>query len=235
MYTLIETRSGDMVERVKTVKMSRPQLRGEKRNITPPDMVKRNALLKQRKLTRDLAANFKNGDRLYTLSFRQNPDGKELSKIAARFFRRIKRTHPEAAIYIKVTEKGEKLGKYHFHIVMKREVSLEAIEKAWEYGSVNVKIIYSAPDFRRLAEYLLKMHRPPGQKAWVSGRANKKPVEKRSKLNRKSFVKVPAGSIKIRDKTYKLEDWEEHADPFTMERVQYAIYFLRREGQDEHS
>ena len=227
MYTKTEIRSGGMLETIKKRKRDiKTRVRREKMNESSDSQKKRNEIRQQFKLERELAANFENGDYYVTLNFSDDCGMEEFKKRTAKMLRRLRSMNGGLFEYINVPEIGPISGKYHLHIVISKSITPEMITEAWEWGSVNIKIIYSAPRFKRLAEYLLKKNTPEGMKAWTCGRANKKPEEKTKKIRRKNFRKVPAEELRVAGKLYRREDWIEYEDPFTMEVVQHAWYFL---------
>lgn len=227
MYTKTEIRSGGMLETIKKRKRDiKTRVRRERMNESSESQKKRNEIRQHFKLERELAANFKNGDYFVTLNFADECGLDEFKKRTAKLMRRLRAMHGRQFAYICVPEKGPISGKYHLHIVLPKDITPEMLTEAWEWGSVNIKVIYSAPRFKRLAEYLLKKNTPEGMKAWTCGRANKKPVEKTQKIRRKNFRKVPAEELRVAGKLYRREDWIEYEDPFTMEVVQHAWYFL---------
>lgn len=218
--------SGPMLEITKSVKADRPGRRGEKRRRTPEEMQAANRREREKKLTRLIAANFSKGDYFLVLTFREEPDEGKLSGMLAKFFRKL-RKKAETVKYILCIEKGSRGGRLHCHLLLNKEVAYSDIAQAWEWGQVRSSAVYSETDFRGLAQYILKSERGDGEKAWRSSRNLHKPVEKVKKVSAKSFRKTPAGEIKVNGKVYKLESAEEHFDPFTMENVQYAVYFCR--------
>lgn len=227
MYTKTEIRSGGMLETIKKRKRDiKTRVRREKMNESSESQKRRNEIRQRFKLERELAANFKNGDYFVTLNFADECGLDEFKKRTAKLMRRLRAMHGRQFAYICVPEKGPISGKYHLHIVLPKDITPEMLTEAWEWGSVNIKVIYSAPHFKQLSEYLLKKNTPEGMKAWTCGRANKKPVEKTQKIRRKNFRKVPAEELRVAGKLYRREDWIEYEDPFTMEVVQYARYFL---------
>lgn len=227
MYTKTEIRSGGMLETIKKRKRDiKTRVRREKMNESSESQKRRNEIRQRFKLERELAANFKNGDYFVTLNFADECGLEEFKKRTAKLMRRLRAMHGRQFAYICVPEKGPISGKYHLHIVLPKDITSEMLVEAWEWGSVNIKVIYSAPHFKQLSEYLLKKNTPEGMKAWTCGRANKKPVEKTQKIRRKNFRKVPAEELRVAGKLYRREDWIEYEDPFTMEVVQHAWYFL---------
>lgn len=221
------------MEITKSVKADRPESRGEKRKRTPEEMKAANRREREKKLARLIAANFSKGDYFLLLTFREEPDESKLPGMLAKFFRRL-RKKAETVKYILVIEKGSRGGRLHCHLLLNKEVAYADIAAAWEWGQARSSAVYSEMDFRGLAQYMLKSERGDGEKAWRSSRNLNKPVEKVKKVSAKTFRATPASEIKVNGNIYKLESVEEHFDPFTMENVQYAVYFCRewRQGKN---
>lgn len=234
MYVEKQIHSGCMVEKIKRRKINRNERpRRKKEKMSSDDQKRRNEVNRKNRLLREISANFENGDLFVSLNAKDDMTLEETNKRFKQFIRTLKKQCTEANVYIKVVEEGEKSGKHHIHLLLKGSITLEMLTKAWKWGSVNVKPIYSAPDFEQIAEYLLKKHRPEGAKAWTSGRANKKPIEKEKKVKSNYFRKAPSEEIRVGKNVYKLHKWDEHIDSFTLEVVQHAIYLLG--GNNEHS
>lgn len=234
MYVEKQIHSGCMVEKIKRRKLTRNERsRRKKEKISSDDQKLRNEVNRKNRLLREISANFENGDLFVSLNAKDKMTLEETNKRFKQFIRTLKKQCTEANVYIKVVEEGERSGKYHIHLLLKSSVTLEMLTKAWKWGSVNVKPIYSAPYFEQLVDYLLKKHKPDGTKAWTSGRANKKPIEKEKKIKSKYFRKAPSEEIKVGKNVYKLYKCTEHIDSFTLEVVQHAIYLLG--GNNEHS
>lgn len=217
--------SGMMLEIVKTVKIDRPTVRGAKRKRSPEEIAGHNRREREKRLTRLIALNFTKNDYFLTLTFKEEPERDKLSGILAKFFRRLRKT--ATVRYILIDEKGERGGRLHLHMLLNQEVSYADIASAWEWGQVRSSAVYSEKDFRGLAKYLLKNRRADGEKAWRCSRNLKKPVENVKKVSAKTFRAIPSAEIKVKGNSYRLEAVEEHFDPFTMENVQYALYFRK--------
>lgn len=227
MYSKKSIFSGLMLETVKSVKMSRPSGQRKRRGETPEDQKKRNEAAKRKELERKLNANFKNGDHFLTLTYAEEPEQAEAEKDIARFFRRLRRKYKEGAKrYIYTMERGKVNGRIHFHVLLPQEIELPAIISAWEdMGIINDRPIYTAPFFDKLAEYILKGEKAFGKKAYICGSGIAQPETKEETVKAKSFRAKPAETVKVKGRVYTLYDWEEHADPFTMDKVQTAVYY----------
>ena len=230
MYAQKEIRSGDMLERIKSVKCDRPGMRGRKRaakqNLSTEAMQRRNRAMRCRVLARLLSANFTRGDLFIYLTFREAPqERKEAVKLAAKFIRRLKAKYKRSIKYLYIIEEGSHNGRLHIHLVLSGKVPLSTVAECWTYGRVRTESIYSRGDMRALAKYLLKYQNLPNTRAWSCSKNLIKPVEREVEVNRRSFRRKPAELLHINGAAYQLCEWEEHIDNFTLETVQYAVYF----------
>lgn len=252
MYTKETVNSGDMVEIVKRVKQSRPSGRRAGRSKpTQEDQKRRNARRRQKTLERRIVANFKNGDWWVTLTFRLAVGKKEMQKALKAFFQILRRKYGETAQrYLYCTERGGKTdhdlngdiihtgGRWHAHLLMPKEVEFLSIKEAWKRagkeaaGRTYADAVNTLPDARKLAQYMLKEadRKGPGERAYSKGAAIIDPETREEEISAKSFRKQPADKIKIKGKTYRLEEHEIYDDPFTLENVLYARYFAEGAG-----
>ena len=80
---------------------------------------------------------------------------------------------------IEISKEGK--GKYHVHMILSSELSMDLVEKSWKHGGRN-NIRRIDPDDRHitdLAEYLSKD--PKGKKRWGCSKGLKEPVITTSK------------------------------------------------------
>lgn len=230
MYIQKEILSGDMLERIKSVKCDRPGMRGRKRaakqNLSSEAMQRRNRAMRCRILARLLSANFTRGDHFIYLTFRDAPpERQEAAKLVKNFIRRLKAKYNRSIKYLYIIEEGARNGRLHIHLVLNGEVPLSTVAECWTYGRVRNEAIYSRSNMRTLAKYLLKNQNAPNTRAWSCSKNLIKPVEKAVEVNHRSFRRKPAELLHINGAAYQLCEWEEHIDNFTLETVQYAVYF----------
>lgn len=252
MYTKETVNSGDMVEVVKRVKQSRPSGRRAGRSKpTREDQKRRNARRRQKTLERRIVANFKNGDWWVTLTFRLDIGKKEMQKTLKAFFQILRRKYGEhGQRYLYCTERGGKTdhdpsgniihtgGRWHAHLLLPKEIEFLDIKEAWKRagkdaaGRAYADAVNTLPDARKLAQYMLKEadRKGTGERAYSKGAAIIDPETREEEISAKSFRKQPADKIRIKGKTYRLEEHEIYDDPFTLENVLYARYFAEGAG-----
>ena len=143
--------------------------------------------------------------------------------------------------YVYTTEVSEK-GRYHHHIVMDGDMSLDEVEETWTKGSRNqVRRLSKDKDgLTGMAMYITKEKKGKGQKKWTSSRGLKRPKDtvNHYKFSKKDVQMAAANADSIREKMDKWYGPEGYA--FSGVQVRYnkvngGIYVharmhLRKEG-----
>lgn len=151
-----------------------------------------------RKLYRLLACNFsrKNGDMCITLTFRNWVDRNTAMKAYEKFLRKIrdirKKRGLEELKYIIVKEVQS--GRQHAHLIVNSGIELKELQELWNGGTVWAKVLEDMHNYKELASYLMKQHKPrrgagtdenakeprqKGQRRWTCSRNLKKPITKK--------------------------------------------------------
>ena len=107
-----------------------------------------------------MAENFKDGDLLVTLDYKENrPEGSDrMQKDFKNFYDRLKRRLKKAGLpppkYIRVMDVGKK-GARHHHLIM-QETDLKLLRECWPEGGIDVDPLYTDGNYRNIAEYFVK-------------------------------------------------------------------------------
>ena len=115
--------------------------RRKKAKPTSEAQKKLNKRISENNLVRILNANFTSKDMAFDLSYRdeENPSTKEAAaKDLKNFLRRLKRFRKKEGLselkYIAVTERGERKGRVHHHLVINGGVSINDLAELWGKG-----------------------------------------------------------------------------------------------------
>ena len=104
---------------------------------------------------------------------------------------------------IEISQEGK--GKYHVHMVLSSELSMDLVEKCWKYGRRN-NIRRIEPDEKHLtdlANYLSKD--PKGKKRWGCSKGLKEPkITTSKKVSKKKIYEMDKDNSKVKDFMEKL-------------------------------
>jgi hypothetical protein len=137
-------------------------------------------------LERLIGENFGDGDLWITLTYRDSAlpkDIEEATKNVAKFIKRInykrKRMGLENCRYVYITEHNpESKIRFHHHLVMDGDMSMDEVERAWKMGSRNEvrRLKTDEHGLAGMAHYLTKeSHRAKCEKRWNASRGLRKP------------------------------------------------------------
>lgn len=209
-------RSGNLLE-VRTyfaTRDGRAIARGENREETPEDMAAQNQRRAEMELMRLVACNFGGamGGGSYTFTSSEDIDETQAMKRERNLLDRIKRARRKAGLeplrYIAVTEKQ---GKWHHHIIMQDDMSLQALEEIWAAGQPGRRRVSAramggdADTYREVARYLLgtekqsktgrpeagKPERRKWQRRWHASKGLRRPVVEKVEVKRTPRVGTP--------------------------------------------
>lgn len=133
--------------------------RESNQNPTPEAMKLLNQRRAEERLRWKINTNFKSGDYYITLTYkrenRKTPieAKKELQKFLRRL-RRLYKKHGAEVKYIGVTEYENRA--IHHHMILNNEVLIEEIDKLWDFGFIQIKLLDDTGDYSKLASYLIK-------------------------------------------------------------------------------
>lgn len=151
-----------------------------------------------RKLHRQIACNFspKNGDMCLTLTFRTWVDRQTALKAYEKFLRQIRAMRKKRGLgelkYIIVKEVQS--GRQHAHVIVNGGIELKDLQALWGMGTVWAKVLEDTHNYKELASYLMKQHKPrrgsqseenakdprqKGQRRWTCSRNLQKPEVKK--------------------------------------------------------
>lgn len=154
-----------------------------------------------RKLVRLLNTNFTSNDIRFDVTYNteNNPQSpKEAKRYITNFIKRLKRYRKKNNLpelkYVYVTEKGSRKGRFHHHIVMNGDVSINVLAEIWGKGYTQGKPLqFTETGIEELANYLLKnpvIGNDDGSgSAYSVSRNLKQPIEHKhsGRLSRKSI------------------------------------------------
>lgn len=114
-------------------------------------------------LTRLAHRNFAAGDIMLTLTYRNEPETvADAEKILRNFLRRVKRLRKKRGLdplkYIYCTQRGEKYGRIHHHLMINAGIERDELERMWGQGTANARRIQYEGKFgiAGLAIYMAK-------------------------------------------------------------------------------
>lgn len=197
---------------------------------------------------RVINCNFTNKDIWATFTYDEDhvPGSmEEASRDMQNYIRRLNSRRKKQGLpnvrYVYTTEVSEK-GRYHHHIVMDGDMSLDEVEDTWTKGCRNqVRRLSKDKDgLTGMAMYITKEKKGKGQKKWTSSRGLKKPEEKKNhyKFTKKDvqMAAVYADSLREKmDRWYGAEGYAFSSVRVTYNGVNGGIYVharmhLRKEG-----
>lgn len=191
------TIAGD-IARVSAYPVRRTAFGGRKHrnNPTPEIQAKLNEKNRIHTITDLINANFTTDDHFLTLTYSEAEyiDDAEAAKRAFRnFIRRInallKKRGQDAAKYIYVTERGERYGRLHHHVMISCALSIDEIKVLWGNGSVQSEALeFNEYGLKCLARYVIKtsVYDPRGgrekvtYRAWSGSKNLSKPIKKQN-------------------------------------------------------
>lgn len=197
----------------------REHVKGEKREKKEKPTSEAQKKVNQRKAEKDLrrimACNFKDGDAVVRLDFRNKPGGsEEMQDLISDAIKKVRNEYAkkEAALkYIYVKEVGPRGGR-HIHMVMNWEEGIDVmaiLRKCWPHGGIHIDPWNTGPDFSKLAAYFIKYaartEATEGRligKRWYASRNLKRPkiVKKVIRSNRfREEVKEKKGYYLLKD------------------------------------
>lgn len=189
---------------------------------------------KSRKMCeRLIQENFTDHDIWATFTYTEDErpaDLKEAQKNMQNYIRRLnyrrKKEGLPKARYIYITECSPK-GRWHHHIIMDGDLSLDAVEDIWKKGKRNQlrRIKRDEDGLTGMARYITKdkEHKDKYQKAWTASNGLKKPQEKVNhyKTKWKDVDKIVKGDLKVCD---HLEKWYGDSYDFAEEEIRYNAF-----------
>lgn len=203
------------------------------------DLNDRNA---RKRLRRLIECNFTDRDYWITLTYdkeHEPKDEEEALKNMQNYIKRInykrKKEKIEKARYIYITERGEgKRKRYHHHVLMDGQQSMDAVEKLWKMGKRNNvrRVAADENGLGGLAEYLTK--ESMRKRRWCASTNLKQPIERK---NHKDFSgarvqRIATGREDIKEtveKKYKDMEYISTEIRYNDKNKRYYIYVRMRE------
>lgn len=227
-----------------------PEFRKGEQSLIPNEYKKAKQRRAQRNLNeknsrklceRTIEANFGEKDIWATFTYTNDTmpnDIKEAQKDMQNYIRRINTRRKKLGLgnakYVYVTECSKK-GRWHHHIVLDGEMSMDEVEQAWKKGRRNqVRRLHKDENgLSGMAAYITKQKQEKGeetgkyQKTWKASKGLKKPEIKKNhyKFRQKDVDEIVTGKAQLED---KLRKWYE-ADGYEM--IEYEIRYNRMNGR----
>lgn len=214
IYATKEIRSGDQLEIEIYPEFTRKQIG----RIPTEAMRRKNRKARQnlnernsrKACERVINANFTNQDIWATLTYDEDhvPGSmEEAAKNMQNYIRRLNSHRKKKGLpnvrYVYTTEVSEK-GRYHHHIVMDGDMTMDEVEQIWTKGKRNqVRRLSKDKDgLTGMAMYITKEKKGKGQKKWTSSRGLKRPKEtvNHYKFSKKDVQMAAANGDSIREK-----------------------------------
>lgn len=193
-----------------------PKVRAAKRNASSAAQARMNRIYSYQRLELILAANFRPGDLVITLTCddRHLPDSRKEAAAQLKYFRsrltaeRHKRGQDLVMVWATEHKHGE--GRWHHHCVINATGSdYDRIRKLWIYGS-DVEItplrVDREKNYATLAQYMAKEERErPGQRRWSYTRNAAKPEEETFRVEDDTQLRAPKGSTILAEASERTE------------------------------
>lgn len=205
--TLRTREAGALVEQVCYKRIQRTddkRVRGDKKKRTTEVMKNYNAKTSVRKFELMLAANFRPGDVVGTVTYRENdlPADRKAAERRFRYFRQKLSAHYKKRgvdlVVFWSTEHRHGDGRWHHHFILPSTGDdYEAIRAAWIYGDdveLTALRVDGKKNYATLAAYYAKEARERlGLRAWSYTRNAKKPVEEVDRVEDDYQLQPPKG------------------------------------------
>ena len=211
------------------------------------------ALLNRRraetKFRRLVNANFGAGDYGVDITFRkgaQPENDEEAKRMIGNYMDRLRRKYKRAGIemrYVLIAARGERCGRYHYHLFITGGIPRDVIEDAWGFGRVNCRRLQVDEDdgISGIAEYFLKQAEVFGRR-WVGSRNLIQPQErvddyKMSRSDARECLRSFGAAAEVVERLYP--GWELCAIPRSLSNeINGGAYITlrlrrRREGEPE--
>lgn len=192
-----------------------PKTREAKHKLSSDAQRRMNAIYSWQKLELILAANFRPGDLVVTLTYDDFhiPMARPQALNKIKYFRKAlseaRKAQGNQLLIVWNTENKHGDGRYHHHCVINATGShdYEQIRAAWGYGT-DIEIqplrVDKGKNYATLARYMTKEEREkPGLRAWSYSRNCKKPEVETFRVKEDTTVQVPKGGTEIETKSEK--------------------------------
>lgn len=183
-------------------------VRAGKRNLSSEAQVRMNLKYAHQKLELEMAANFRKGDIVATLTYDDDHlprSRREAMRRAQRFWRKLRAKRGIAVdlLYIYVTEHKHGDGRWHHHaLINSTGDDYAVILSSWGYGMVDMHPfrVDREKNFETLARYFCKEQRDMvGQRLWSCSRNLKKPEPDSRRVGNDEELTVPEGATVLMD------------------------------------
>ena len=153
--------------------------RGKKTKVSKDVQVKLNQKYREERITYLINNNFDENDIEIGLGFDDDylPENYEdAKKIIRNYIRRLKRYYKKNNItelkYIYVIEKGERSGRWHYHMIMSGGVDRNILEEMWGMGYAHTyRLVFDEQGLKGLAHY--KVKEPETAAAVIDGKVRR--------------------------------------------------------------
>ena len=209
IYATKEIRSGSQLEVeiypefTREQKKEIPQAALEKRRARQKNLNERNS---RKACERLINTNFGDGDIWATLTYDKDnvPESmEEATKDIQNYIKRLNYARRKQGLdnvaFVRVVENNEGSGRWHHHLILRGDMSMDLVEDTWKKASRNtVRRIKSDDDgITGMAIYITKEKKAAGQKKWASSKGLKKPETTKNHYKFKN--KNVKGMVRDRD------------------------------------
>ena len=181
-----------------TREIEKGRKRAPKKNLTSEEVWKNNLKNAIFKLTLILNSNFIPGDHHLQLTYAKEPTAEQGKKDRQKFVRKLREECRKEDIEVKWVAVSEHKGKRLHHHIICTGVPMRIIEKCWPHGIVFHNPLWDNPNYKGLAEYLLKEAAKDfeeageiGKRRYNCSRNIKVPEPKKQELSRVDLEKDP--------------------------------------------
>lgn len=183
-----------------------PKVRAEKKRMSSEAQSRMNFKYSWQKLMLMLAANFRTGDLVATLTFADDkrPDTRQGCATAMKRFRaRIKKVYRNARlpepVIVWAMENRHDVGRWHIHAVISaRGKDFKLIQACWPEGKAHIEKLLIDKDhgyYEGIARYLCKEYpEKVGQRAWSYTRNAKHPERDTQRIDDGAPMRAPRGA-----------------------------------------
>lgn len=163
---------------------------------------------RENKIIRLLNANFTSEDMKLELTYRKEflpQSDEEAAKELKNFFRRVKRYREKNGLpklkYIAVTERGNKSGRYHHHVVMSGGIDITVLALLWGRGLTNSAALqFDENGLAALGKYMIK-DPISAKKTWNSSKnlIHPQPKQRDGRLSKRKVMELARDTENCRE------------------------------------
>ena len=194
------------------------QQRAQRSKVTSKAQAASNKKHQVKRLEYLIAANFEQGDRFVTLTYRDSSlpkNRKEARRQLRDAIAQIRAAYKMAGYdlkYIYTTEDKHGDGRIHHHLIISAAPGdIEILRSLWPYGEIDVETLakYGANRAQELAIYMLKERKPNGEQGYTCAKVMTQPVIKTEWIDEDCTLTAPRGAV-ILEEGKEVTEWAEY-------------------------